>query len=263
MVVDAQHPSYQCPLANVFIATLQIYIHKHPELHDVETVHGCQSHGADDYLLIVGINGWREEQLFHRLALTFRPDVGCKDIGKDVAYKLMMLFEYRPATFLRSVLRLQIQHSHLRHKLLQLLSDNLYRPVARTQVNPHEQRCQEGRMEHSGVGRHVGIEHIHAMQQFAEELWQLGILIALAPVVSHHLIVGLDGKQSVGVNLVRMQSQIILHQHNGASQIAYRQRIMYLIQCIFGFHVLFLLFFQPFPGAVYIFLSRSLIGELQ
>ena len=124
-------------------------------------------------------------------------------------------------TLLGSMLGLEIEHSYIRNERFQLFAHHLYRPVARTHVDLHQKRSQQWRLQHSRIGSNIGVEHIHAMQQFFVLLWLLWILIAFSPVVHHHLVVGLDGKKSVGVYLMRMQGQVVLHMLDGPPQVAY------------------------------------------
>ena len=59
VIVNTEHPTYQGSLAHIFIATLLIHIQHGTELHEVEAVHSCQRHSADDNLLVDRINGGR------------------------------------------------------------------------------------------------------------------------------------------------------------------------------------------------------------
>ena len=93
----------------------------------------------------------------------------------------------------------------------------------------HKERCHQGRLQHAGISHHIGIKHIHTVQQLMVKLWKFRVFVSFAPIVDHHLIIGFDGKQSVGIYLVRMGSQIILHILDSAHQVLSLECTQYVI----------------------------------
>ena len=101
---------------------------------------------------------------------------------------------------------------------------------------PIKERRQQGRVANVvGVGD-IGVEHIHPLQQRAVEIGQLGIFVASTPVIGHQLIVRLNGKETVGIDLMGIDGQEIVHRHDRLSEVAPQQVGPYEIECFVIYH---------------------------
>ena len=101
-----------------------------------------------------------------------------------------------------------------------------------------------------GVGD-IGVEHIHPFQQRVVEVGQLGILESPAPVVGHQLIVRPDGEKTVGIDLMRIDGEEIVHRRNGLAEVAPQQLCQYEVECFVMYH------FHPFTFSPFL-LSRAI-----
>ena len=85
----------------------------------------------------------------------------------------------------------------------------------------------------------IGTEHIHALQQRLVECWQLRVFESTFPIISHQLIIRFKGMQSVGVNLMRMDREIVLQFHYSSTKISIIQMRENILQALMSIHSYF------------------------
>ena len=203
----------------------------HTELSHIEHVHRGEHHTADDQLLVDAIDGRRQYDILHRLGEAVAPDARGENIVKQL-HHLLVVTGVKPGG--RSVL--QPREGHFGYEGLQTLPDHLWRPVAGRRMDTGIERIQKRRVSDVVTAGDGGIEHVHPSKQIVVETRHLGILISAPPVVSHQLVVCLDGVQPVGIHLMGMYGQEIVRRRDGLAEITLQQGIQNHIECFVLYH---------------------------
>ena len=83
-------------------------------------------------------------------------------------------------------------------------------------------------MTYAVADGNVREQYVHPPQQVVIEVAQLRILKASPPVIRHHLVIGLDGKEYVRTVLVGMNSQERIQQMDGFAEFTLNELVEYL-----------------------------------
>ena len=214
--IKPEHPPYQGALAYTLVGRLQVDIHQQAELVDAEEIKQREGDGAHHQLLVIAVDGRRQEHLLEGVGNAVGPEPGRPDVVKEVGHQLLMPFVEVLLVRCPDVLRLQLQHGHVGDEGFQVVTQRRRRPVAasvvaRPMVNARDERAV------ADVVADVDIrcQDEQAAQQTVVELATLGVVVALLPVVGHQAVVALDELQLFCGLRLRKGVEIILKMADG------------------------------------------------
>ena len=239
IIPQAECPADESPLSHLFVLRLLVDMYQRTELGGVEEVDAGYHHRAHQQLLVVALDGRRQQDLLHSLRLIICPDGRQPHIVKPLTHQLMVAAIYLFPFLSPRMLWLQVKNGHLRDMRFQRLTQAVYRPVAGSHLQPHIDTGKEGRVADGIRQRDVGMKHIQPPQQIVVKRRQLRVLEATLPIVRHQLEVRTDSFQTRDVSMLLTRYQIAVQRGNRLTEIPCREPFAHLCQYLVLYHTLF------------------------